>query len=110
MGRERGAEGVSSNNESFGGFSKVGYHVKDMHLGVCSALRRCSGSCGTRAHPCCRGSVTLKELYIHFFKVNESPMVRFWEVHLERAFQLDNDWKMVGSEDRKGHHSEAKVM
>ena len=25
-----------------------------------------------------------------------------WEVHLERASQLDNDWKVVGAEGRKG--------
>ena len=34
--------------------------------------------------------------------VNESPMGRFWEFTLERATQLDNDWKVVGAEGRKG--------
>ena len=29
-------------------------------------------------------------------------MGRFWEVHLERASQLNNDWKVVGAEGRKG--------
>ena len=31
--RGRGAEGVSFNNESFGGFSKLRYHVRDVTLG-----------------------------------------------------------------------------
>ena len=29
----RGAEGISFNNESLGGFSKVRYHVRDVTLG-----------------------------------------------------------------------------
>ena len=37
-----------------------------------------------------------------FFKVNENLMWRFCQVHLERASQLDNDWKMVGLEGCKG--------
>ena len=30
--RGRGADGVSSNNESFGGFSKVSYHGRDVYF------------------------------------------------------------------------------
>ena len=39
---------------------------------------------------------------VHFFKISENLMGRFWEVNLERASQLDNDWKVVGADDRKG--------
>ena len=42
------------------------------------------------------------EFQSSFFKVSESPMGRFWEVHLEKAFQLDNDLKVDGAEGCKG--------
>ena len=49
----RGREAVcgSFNKESFGGFSEVRYHVRDVTLGDAVLLRRCLGSCGTRAYP-----------------------------------------------------------
>ena len=39
---------------------------------------------------------------VRFLKVSECPMGRFWEVYLEKASQLDNDWKVAGAEGRKG--------
>ena len=73
----------------------------------------CLGFCRTGAHPWCNRKVTLKERKIPplqeytspsplFFKVSESSMRRLWEVNLERTSQLDNDWKVVGVEDREG--------
>ena len=34
---------------------------------------------------------------VRFLKVSECPMGRFWEVYLEKASQLDNDWRVVGA-------------
>ena len=51
------AESVSFNNKSFGDFSEVRYHVKNMILGDVIFL----GVCGTGAHSCCRRKVTLIE-------------------------------------------------
>ena len=35
-------------------------------------------------------------------ETSQSPMGKFWQVHLERAYQLESDCKVVGAEGRKG--------
>ena len=79
-------------------------------------MRRYLGICGTGAHSCYRRKVALIERKFPPFQecMSSSPlfkwkhffhflaMERLWEVHLERASQLDNDWKVVGAEGRTG--------
>ena len=87
-----GAESVSFDNESFGDFSEVRYHVRVMTLGYVVF-------CGTWAHPCCsRKVILIKEKIppLHectspspLFKVIENAMGRFWKVYLEKNFQVE---------------------
>ena len=45
---------------------------------------------------------TSERVPVSFFQVDESSVGGFWEVHMERASQLDNDWKVVGTEGHEG--------
>ena len=62
----RGAEGVSFNNDSFGDFSEVRFHVRNVTLGNVVL-------CGTGAHPRSRRKVTLIERQFPYFHECTNP-------------------------------------
>ena len=70
----RGAESISFNNESFGDFSEVVNHVRDVTLREMWCLRKSLGFCGSGSHPCCRRMLTPidpSDLYfdVHLFEL-----------------------------------------
>ena len=50
VGGGRGVESVSFNHESFGDFSEVRYHVRDVTFEEFGVLRWCLRFCGIQAH------------------------------------------------------------
>ena len=72
-------------------FSEVGYHVRDVTLGMWCFPEKL-GFCGTGAHPCCMKKVTLIERTVRLSQVSDSAIERFWEFHSERTSRLDNYW------------------